>query len=321
MMETLLPFLQVIGGLAVLVLGGETLVRGAVAFANRLGVPPLVVGLTIVSFGTSAPELVISLEAVLTDHPDIALGNIIGSNIANILLVLGVTALIYPIAVDAKLVKRDTPLMMGATVLFMFFCSNKLLGRAEAAIFLVIIVIYMIHIFRSVRRGDEKELQAELESETNIQLSFPRSLIYIVLGATCLVVGSDILVEGAVVVARMIGVPEAVIGLTILAVGSSAPEMVTAVVAAYRRHADIALGNIVGSNLFNITVIGGTAAMVRPIPVAQQFVETDIWIMLAVTMGLISFMLTGRRISRPEGGILFAGYVAYNIWLYYNSLT
>ncbi len=320
-MDVMISLVQVIGGLVLLVAGGESLVRGAVGFANALGVPALVIGLTIVSFGTSAPEMVISLQAVLTGHPDISLGNIIGSNIANILLVLGATAIVYPIAVDAKLVRRDTPLMLGATVLFMFFCNGGMLARYEATIFLIIIVLYTLHIFRSVKRGDEAELAEELEEGTSVEMSIWKAGIFIGTGALLLILGSDVLVDGSVTLARTIGVPEAVIGLTILAVGSSAPEMVTCLVAAYRKHADIALGNIVGSNLFNITVIGGTAAMVKPIPVADQFIQTDNWIMLGVTMVLISFMLTGRKITRAEGVILFTGYVAYSGWLYYNSLA
>ncbi len=314
--------IQVIIGLVMLVLGGEGLVRGAVSIAKNFGVPTLIIGLTIVSFGTSAPEMFISVQAVLTNHPDIALGNIIGSNIANILLVLGVTAMIYPIAVDAKLVKRDAPLMLVATCLFLFFCmTNQMLGRFEALIFLGIVIAYTVHIFHSVKRGDEQEMLEELEGETDIEMSAWKSILFIVAGCSVLVFGSKILVAGASILAANIGVPEAVIGLTVLAVGSSAPELVTAVVAARRQHADLAIGNIVGSNLFNITVIGGVAGLVSPIPVASQFLETEIWIMLMVTVALIAFMLSGRRISKNEGIILFTGYICYNVWQYYSNMV
>jgi len=314
--------LQVIAGLVMLVLGGEALVRGAVAVAKNFGVPTLVIGLTIVSFGTSAPEMFISVQSVLSEHYEIALGNIIGSNIANILLVLGVTAIIYPIAVDAKLVKRDAPLMLMATCLFLWFCmTSQILGRFEALIFLFIVIAYTIHVFRSVQSGDEQEMLKELEEETDIEMPTWKSIVFILAGCSVLVFGSKILVVGASILAANIGVPEAVIGLTVLAIGSSAPELVTAVVAARRQHADLALGNIVGSNLFNITVIGGVAGLVSPIPVAPIFLETEIWIMLMVTVTLIAFMLSGRRISKSEGIILFTGYICYNVWQYYSNLV
>ncbi len=309
--------LLVIIGLAILVGGGEALVRGAIALARRLGVPTLVIGLTIVSFGTSAPEMVISVQAVLSGYPDIALGNIIGSNLANTLVVLGVAALITPIAVHSKLVARDAPVLLAATVLLVVFCLGGLISRPEAGIFLVIVLYYTWHILRSAKSGGEQELIEEIKEETAVDMPLWLSLLYVVAGCGLLVFGSDMLVHSSATLARMLGVPEAVIGLTILAVGSSAPEMVTSIVAARRGHSDIALGNVVGSNLFNICAIGGVAVMIHPIAVAKQFLTGDLWILLFITAALVLFMLTGRRITRREGLVLCSLYVAYAVWLYY----
>lgn len=315
-MEILIPLLQVVGGLAVLVIGGEALVRGAVATANALGVPPLVIGLTIVSFGTSAPEMVISVQAALEGHPDIALGNIIGSNIANILLILGLAALIHPVAVDSKLLLRDIPLLLGVSVLLFVFCyGGGMLERYEAGIFLAILAAYTVYIYRASRGGGEEALEAEIQEETNVTMSGWKIALSIGLGLALLVVGSDVLVSGSVTLARIAGVSEAVIGLTILAVGSSAPELITSVVAALRKHADIALGNVVGSNLFNITCIGGVASMIKPMEVAPRFLDQDLPVMLAVTLVLAVFMLTGKRVVRTEGAVLLAGYIFYALWL------
>ncbi len=310
----MLELLQVIGGLVVLVIGGEFLVRGAVALANKMGVPTLIVGLTIVSFGTSAPEMVISIQAVLDGLPDISIGNIIGSNVANILLVLGITALIFPIAVDAKVLKRDAPLMIFATVLFAAFMFTGEISRLHAAVFLGMMVIYTIYLFRSVKSGGDADLLEELEEETDVNMPTWKALIGMVLGLVMLAVGSDVMVAGASDMARAFGVTEAMIGLTIVALGTSAPELVTCVVAAYRKHSDIAIGNIVGSNLFNIAVIGGTAAMVKPIGVNPMFLDYDVWLLLLVTVALVCSMLMGKKITRAEGVILTIGYAAYTLW-------
>ncbi len=320
-MEILIPFLQVVGGLAILVIGGEALVRGALGLANSLGVPPLIIGLTIVSFGTSAPEMVISVQAVLKDNPDIALGNIIGSNIANILLVLGVATILYPITVESKLLKRDAPLVLILSIMLIGFCYDGLFSRLEAGLFLFILFMYTLHIFRASRAGKEDDLVEELEEEVNIVMPIWKASVFVVIGLVCLVAGSDVLVTGSVELARIAGVSEAVIGLTVLAIGSSSPELITAVVAAMRKHGDIALGNIIGSNLFNMAAIGGVAAMVVPMDVADRFIEQDLWIMLAVTLLLLAFMYTGKRVVRIEGILLLAGYIGYTVWLYLDSTT
>ncbi len=314
-MEILVPLIQVLGGLAVLVVGGELLVRGAVAAANILAVPPLIIGLTIVSFGTSAPELVISVQAVLEGHPDIALGNIIGSNIANILLILGVAATIFPIDVDRKLIKRDIPLLALTSVLLLAFCYNGTLDRAEGMSFLIILGSYTFYVYWASRQGTDKALEQEADEETRIRMSLGKTCAFVAAGLALLVIGSNVLVEGAVTLARSAGVSEAIIGLTILAIGSSAPELITSVVAAMRKHGDLALGNVVGSNIFNVTCIGGFSAVIMPIEVAHRFLSQDLPFMLAATGMLAMFVLTGSKMVRKEGIVLLSAYALYTAWL------
>jgi len=212
--------------------------------------------------------------------------------------------------------------MLFVTALFLYFCiDDAVLGRSEAAIFLAIVFGYTVYMFRSVKQGEDSEMLAELEEETDIKMPTLKSILYMVVGCTILVFGSDILVEGASVLAARIGVSEAVIGLTVIAVGSSAPELVTSILAARRKHSDLALGNIIGSNLFNITAIGGAAGMVAPVAVAQQFIDTEMWIMLFVSILLIAFMLLGQRISKLAGFILVAGYIGYTFWQFQSTLS
>jgi cation:H+ antiporter len=319
--SNMLAFLQVIVGLAVLVAGGEGLVRGAVALARNLGVSTIVIGLTIVSFGTSAPELVISVQSVLDGYPDIALGNIVGSNIANILLVVGLASIVYPIAVDPKLTKRDAPIMLAVSIVFVLMSLDGLVSRFDAGILLTFLALYTWFSFYLARKGKNPELLEELEEETDIHMKNGKAILFIGFGLVALIAGSSILVDGSVTLARLIGVSEAVIGLTVLAIGSSAPELITSLVAAYRKHSDIALANVVGSNLFNLAAIGGVAAMVVPMEVSDQFIQVDYWVMLAVTILLLPFMITGMKLVRVEGVCLFGGYIAYTFWQYYNGLT
>lgn len=318
MTELLIPLLQVVGGLALLVAGGEALVRGAVALANSLGIPALVIGLTIVSFGTSLPEMVVSVGAALEGYPALSLGNIIGSNIANILIILGVSAMIYPITVDPNIMKRDTPLLVLITLIFIAFCWDGAISRIEASAFVLFIVGYTVYIFRTAKNGYDPELVHEMEEETAVKLPTWKAVALIVGGLALLIVGSDILIDGAIVTARLLGVSEAVIGLTIVAIGTSSPELITSVLAARRKHSDIALGNIIGSNLFNLTAIGGVTGVIMPIPVAEQFLAFDNWVMLGVTLLLAALMFTGKKLVRPEGAALLLGYVVYAVWLYYH---
>ncbi len=244
--------LQIIGGLLLLVAGGEGLVRGAVSIANRIGVPVIIIGLTIVSLGTSAPEMVISILATLEGHPDIALGNVIGSNIANILLVLALTSLIYPVATDPEVTKRDGLLMVMVSLLMLVFMLGGEISRLEGMVLLAIMAGYLISIYFRARRESAPEIIEEFEEETSFRYNWPLALLMLAVGLALLIGGAEVLVTGASEFARIFGVSEAVIGSTIVAIGTSAPELVTCVIAAYRKHSDIAVGNVVGSNLFNI---------------------------------------------------------------------
>ena len=303
--------LQIIGGLLLLVAGGEALVRGAVSIANKMGVPVIMIGLTIVSLGTSAPEMVISILATLEGHPDIALGNVIGSNIANILLVLAVTALVYPVATDPEVTKRDGILMVLVSVLLLIFMMGGSITRIEGGIFLVILVAYLAQMFVRAKKQNAPEILEEFEEETSFQYAWPLALLLLSGGLAALIGGANILVTGASDFARIFGVSEAVIGSTIVAVGTSAPELVTCVIAAYRKHSDIAVGNVVGSNLFNIVAILGVATVIMPMAVNPQFLKADIWIMLVSSTLLIPLMLSGKRISRAEGAVMLVWYLLY----------
>ncbi len=303
--------IQIIGGLLLLVLGGEALVRGSVSVAKTIGVPVIIIGLTIVSLGTSAPEMVISILATSEGHPDIAIGNIIGSNIANILLVLGVTASIASIRTNPDVTKRDGILMMLVSVIFIIFAIDGMVQRYEGAIMLAIMVGYLFNLFRRARQEQDPDIAQEFEEETQFHYPLWQAALYMAGGFAFLIVGADIMVEGASDMARLLGVTEGVIGATIVAIGTSAPELVTCVVAAYRKHPDIAIGNVVGSNLFNLAAVLGVAASIMPIEVAEQFLKVDIWVMFIASTVLIPMMISGKQISRTEGVLSFLAYLVY----------
>ena len=303
--------LLVIGGLLLLVGGGELLVRGAVGLAAGLGVPPLVIGLTVVAFGTSAPELVVSLQAALGGHPDIVLGNVVGSNIANILLIVGAASLFKPITVSAGLVRRDGSLLMLATLGFIGLCLIGSIGRVSGMIMIAALIAYTVWSFWAARRRSPRgsgEGAGELDMAPSGLLI---ALAVTICGVAGVILGARLLIDGAVEVARLAGLSEAVIGLTLIAFGTSLPELATAGMAAYRGHSDLALGNALGSNLFNMLAIAGVTATVIPVPVPQEILNFDLWVMLGVTAALLVMMATDRRVSRLEGGVLLAGYVTY----------
>ncbi len=308
---------QIIGGLMLLVFGGELLVKGAVVLAKRLGIPILIVGLTIVSLGTSAPELVVSIFATMGGSPDIALGNVVGSNIANILLVLGLTALVYPITADAKTAKSDGMIMVLLAVLLFAMMTSEAIGQVEGITLLVLMLCYVLHLRQKVKSGADSDIAEELEEETAYEAPLVKAIVFVVGGIALLVFGAQFLVEGASGFARILGVSEAVIGLTIVAIGTSAPELMTCVVAAYRKHSDIALGNVIGSNIFNILAVIGVTSTIHPIAVNPVLLQVDIWVMLIASVLLIPVMLSGQRISRGEGALFFASYIAYTLYQYY----
>ncbi|WP_424930992.1 calcium/sodium antiporter [Amaricoccus macauensis] len=314
--------LSLLGGFVLLVLGGELLVRGSVGVATRFGVSPLVIGLTLVGFGTSTPELVTSVQAALGGYPGVAYGNIVGSNIANILLILGVTAIICPIAVARGALKRDGLAMLSVAAIFTLLAFVMPMGRIVGLAFVLALAGYIYLAFRQESAGAEPGAvhdkgEALSEAEAAIapgpapggSLLLPLGMA--IAGIAAVVAGGALLVDGAVSLARIFGVSETLIGLTIVAIGTSLPELVTSVMAALRRQTDVAFGNIVGSNIYNILGIGGATALVSPGAVPAQIVRFDNLFMVAVSALVIWFTYTGRKLDRWEGGVLLAGYVGY----------
>lgn len=312
------------GGLVLLILGGELLVRGAVQVATRLGVSPLVIGLTLVGFGTSAPELVTSVQAALANAPGIAYGNIVGSNIANTLLIAGVAAMISPIIIASTALKRDGVVMLAVVIAFAAIAFFVPLGRGIGVVSVGALVAYVYLAFRQEQSSApdghgaifDKSLALQ-ETDTGVvpQAKMGGSLLVsglIALGGLVLIIlGGRFLVDGAVSLARSFGISETVIGLTIVAVGTSMPELVTSVVAGLRRQGDVAFGNIIGSNIYNILGIGGATALLAPGAVPAEIVSFDNLVMVGVSLVLVLFAWTGLRIGRREGAVLLAGYVAY----------
>ena len=316
-------WLPLIGGLGLLILGGDLLVRGAVRVATALGVSPLVIGLTLVGFGTSTPELVTSVQAALADAPGIAYGNIVGSNIANILLIGGVAALLFPIAVQSAALRRDGAVMLAATLAFAAVAATMPMGRAVGAVFVAALVAYIWWTFRTERAATAQDHGALHDKSLALQDTDPGTApaaprgsvwvpVLIALGGLVLVIlGGRFLVQGAVALARDFGMSEAMIGLTIVAVGTSMPELVTSVVAGLKRQGDVAFGNIVGSNIYNLLGIGGFTALIAPGPVPDQIAGFDTLVMIGVSVALVILAATGLRIARWEGAILLGGYAAY----------
>jgi len=298
-------------GLGLLVFGGEILVRGAVSLATRLGVSPLLVGLTVVGFGTSTPELVTSLDAAFSGAPGISVGNVVGSNIANILLILAVAALIMPVAVSPKAFWRDAVALALASLAGTALVFTEELTRIAGVILLVGLAAYIVTAFRSERSGRAETAPPDPVATTGIL----RPALLAVFGIAITIVGARLLVSGAIDLASGLGVSDTLIGLTIVAVGTSLPELVTAVIAALRRQGDIAFGNVIGSNIYNILGILGATALVHPIPVPAEIAAFDIWVMLAATLMLIVLAFTGWRISRREGMAMLVAYAAYTGWL------
>ncbi|MFT6532628.1 MAG: cation:H+ antiporter [Limimaricola cinnabarinus] len=321
MIETWGPLLA---GLVLLVAGGELLVRGAVQAAERIGISPLVIGLTLVGFGTSMPELVTSVQAGLGGFPGIAFGNVVGSNIANILLIAGVSALICPIVVARSALRRDAVVMLAVGVAFAVLAALMPMGRVLGAGLVTLLVGYIWFVIRQERRANEggaiHDKSAALAgadpglAPPHARNGLAMPLLIALAGLALVVVGGSFLVSGAVAIARGLGVSETIIGLTIVAVGTSMPELVTSVIAALKRQGDVAFGNIVGSNIYNILGIGGTTALIAPSNVPQEIVRFDAPVMVAVSLLLVVFASTGLRIGRREGAVLVAGYVAYG-WM------
>ena len=307
----------VIAGLVLLTVGGECIIRGALSAATRLKISPLLAGLVIVGFGTSAPELVVTIDAVLTNRADIAIGNIIGSNISNIMLILGLCSLITPLTVQRLSLQRDGLTGVGGGVLFVLLTGSAILTRVDALILLSALTVYLVFAYRSERALEDPAVAstlAELDEIVALPVSLRLTWLYLIGGGLLLAAGARLLLSGAIGIAETFNVPDAVIGLTLVAVGTSLPELAVSLLAALRRHADLAVGNILGSNIFNVFAILGIAAMLQPLPVAARIVQFDQWVMLGASVVLMIILYTGLRINRWEGAALLSAYGIY-IWL------
>lgn len=304
--------LFLLGGLVLLFLAGEILVRGSVLLALRLGVSPLMIGLTVVGFGTSMPELVTSLQAAFAGAPGIAIGNIVGSNIANVLLIIGIAALVSPIPCPTRSVVRDGGIMVAAALALAALTMGGVLTRTDGAILVLGLAVYLILVWHQERRkvpGSDEGAGNDAPKAGAIAVT--REIGLVLAGFAGLVVGGRLLVDGAVDLAQTAGVSDTVIGLTVVAIGTSLPELATSFVAAMRKQSDIAYGNIVGSNVFNVLGIAGVTALTHPIAVPAEVVRFDIPVMIGVMLLMTVFAATGARLSRSEGAVLLGGYAAY----------
>ncbi len=301
-------------GLVILLLAGDALVKGAVNLSLRLGVPAMIVSLTIVAFGTSAPELLIAISAVLEDAPGIAIGNVVGSNTANILLVLGVPALLVPLATSQCETRKNYLYMIVGSLLFIVVAFFEPITWVSSIFLLGALAFVLLDSARAARkhRKDTAEASAveELE-EADPDMSWPMIGFYILLGIIGLPLGADLLVDSATEIAHMFNVSDTVIGLTLVAIGTSLPELATTVMATLRRQAEVALGNVIGSNMFNLLAIIGVAALVGPIPVSQSILTFDIWIMLAASLALVPFVYFRLNMGRSVGVLFCVLYAAY----------
>lgn len=314
----ILAALAVIAGLALLVWSADRFVEGAAATAQYFGMSPLLIGMVIVGFGTSAPEMVVSVLAAVQGNPGIALGNAYGSNITNIALILGITALISPIAVQPQIIRRELPILMAVTALAIWQLRDGMLSLADGVVLLVTLVALMgWTTLRGMKGRDNiaRDIADEL-AQPESKMSLRRALLWLVLGLVVLILSSRLLVWGAVTIAQALGVSDLIIGLTVVAIGTSLPELASSVIAARKGEHDIAVGNIIGSNLFNTLAVVGLAAAIHPMEVAAEVLYRDAMVMVLLTVLLFVFAWSQRRITRLEGAVLctaYAGYTAYLI--------
>jgi cation:H+ antiporter len=306
-------------GVGVLYFGAEWLVRGSARLAATLGVSPIVVGLTVVSFGTSAPELVVCTVAALGGNPDLAIGNVMGSNLANIGLILGLTSIVRPLEVHARVVWREMPIMLLVTAALFPLLWDLELSRGDGVLLLMALTAYLVFVFQSVE-DEAPEILGEYEdfmkaSTEDRSLVHAPDILWILAGSACLVLGGYCIVEGAVQVASSLGISQVVIGLTVVAVGTSLPELATALVAAARSEADIAVGNVIGSNIFNVAGILGTTAILEPIAIPASVLSGELPVVILMSLLLFPVLRSGWRIRRWEGVILLLAYAGAGIYL------
>lgn len=311
--------MQAGGGLVLLFIGGEVLLRGAVGLSLRFGLSPLLIGLTVVAFATSMPELVVTLNAGLQGATDVGVGNVVGSNIANILFILGVAALLCPIVKEPRRILRDIVAMVAATAVFLALAFMERMGFVQGVIMIALLLAYLWFSYRSeTKGGDDEETGLEAIEEAG---AAPRSawvaLALVVGGIVGLAAGSELLVRGALQIARAAGVSETVIGLTLVAFGTSLPELATAIVAAFRGHTEVALGNVLGSNIFNILMILGSLFIITPVVVSPEILNFDIWALAGATLIAVPVMLVGKKIGRIEGAVFILLYAVF-IWVQFD---
>lgn len=312
--------LMFILGLAALVMGAELLVRGAGRLATTVGISPLVVGLTVVAFGTSAPEIAVSVNAALSGNTDLAVGNVVGSNIFNVLFILGISALITPLVVHAQIIRQEIPILIGSCLLLFAICSDDRIGPTEAAMLLAALAAYTVFLIMQSRKESQAiqdEYAAENVKQSNWDKPIVVQIVLIIAGLGLLVQGSEWLVDAAVIFAKLLGVSDIVIGLTIVAAGTSMPEVATSIMAAIKGERDIAVGNVMGSNTFNILGGLGITGLLAPagVVVPASVMNFDLWVMLAVSFACIPVFLTGREIARWEGAVFLVYYIAYVTYL------
>ena len=311
-----MEYLRLVAGFILLLYGGHLLVKGGVALADRFKLSPLVIGLTVVSFGTSAPELFVSVVAGIRGHDQVAIGNVIGSNIANVALVLALTAIIFPIPVRSTSVKIDGPFMLVMSLLLLGFLYNLVLSRWEGLVFIVLITAYTywhFHYSRKKKDFDDKQVKVK-------QMKLWKIILLLILSYLGLAFGSELLVNNASKIAIDLGVDERIIAVTMVAFGTSLPELVTSVIAAFKKEMDISIGNIIGSNIFNILVVLGISSLIKPLKVNPAFISSDIFWMLGTSFLLFVFILPfkGGKLTRIKGAILFLIYCVYIYILYFS---
>lgn len=317
-------YVLVSAGLLLLFVGGEALVRGSVAISKRLGISTILIGVVVVGFGTSAPELLVSVKASLAGQSDIALGNVVGSNIANFLLILGLSAVITPVICSDKAIKRDAFAVFGASLCLLALTFVQEISRLTGVVMFLILVSYLVYSYRQERKdkfkknstaaidtAHEHEAQ-EFESSMGLSASIFMCLVAIAM----LVFGADLLVYGATSLARSFGISEAVIGLSLIAVGTSLPELATAISAAFKKHTDVIIGNVLGSNLFNILSILGTTAVIKPVPILGHIAVFDIPLNLAIAFLSLLVVLVLQKIHRATGLVFLVSYMSYMIWMF-----
>lgn len=320
-----ITFLILVAGLVLLVAGAEFLVKGASRIATILHIPPLIIGLTVVAYGTSAPEMFVSVMSSFAGQGDIAMGNVVGSNICNVLLILGLSALVTPLIVTKQIIRSDVPIMIGISVLLLVFSLDGELSRVDGIILLIGGITYTLSlIYQSNKQGvmeDEFTQEYSFNGRVTPNL-WVKSILLVIVGLVLLILGSRWLVDSAVTIAKALGVNELLIGLTIVAVGTSLPELATSIVASMRGERDIAVGNVLGSNIFNILVVLGVAGIVAPngVEVSKTLIQLDIPVAIAVAFACLPIFYSGKRIDRWEGFLFLFYYLAYNGYLVLNAL-